>query len=273
VLLMLNGLVIIAGSIALAVGGLLVTRPLVRVHVSERHNEIAGFLFATVGVLYSIVLAFIVFAVWERFVEADSTVTAEAAAAVIAFRDIQTFPEPIRQDAQASLRQYLTVGLATEWAGGGNEEIKTHTNSDVMNPIWQAYRRYTPTTPAEVQWYVGAEAHLSDLERLRHLRHLASQASLEEIFWVALILGAILTVMFTYFFYMDNLAMHAAMTAMMAALMAILLFLVSSLNQPFTGPVQVSKGAYLHAIEMANAQNFETTVAAPAAPAEAPHQH
>src|SRR4051812_5316855 len=155
---MLNGLVVILGAIALAVGGLLITRPFVWPYASKNHNEIAGFLFATVGVLYSIVLAFVVFAVWERFVAADTTVTAEAAAAVIAFRDTQTFPEPIRLDAQNALRQYLMVGVASEWAGGGNEEIRTHTNPDVMNPIWQAYRRYTPTTMAEGQWYVGAEA-------------------------------------------------------------------------------------------------------------------
>jgi hypothetical protein len=140
VALTLHGLFIIFGSIALAVGGLFITRPLVRSRVSERHNEIAGFLFATVGVLYSIVLAFIVFAVWERFVEADSTVTAEAAAAVVVFRDTQFFPEPIRQEAQATMRQYLMVGVMSEWAGGGNEEIRVHTNPDVMNPIWQVYR-------------------------------------------------------------------------------------------------------------------------------------
>src|SRR3954451_12770314 len=118
---MLNGLVVILGAIALAVGGLLITRPFIWPYVSKSHNEIAGFLFATVGVLYSIVLAFVVFAVWERFVEADSTVTAEAAAAVVVFRDIEAFPEPIRQEAEATLRQYLTVGVMTEWGGGGNE--------------------------------------------------------------------------------------------------------------------------------------------------------
>ena len=49
--------------------------------------------------------------------------------------------------------------------------------------------------------------------------------------------------------------------------MALLLFLIAALNQPFTGPVRVSTGAYAHAIEMFNAQNLGTTGASQAAPA------
>ena len=65
----------------------------------------------------------------------------------------------------------------------------------------------------------------TDLERQRHLRHLASAAALEDIFWVALIVGAILTVGFSYFFHMDDLTAQAVVPGLMTALMALLLAL------------------------------------------------
>ena len=257
--LALVGILVVGGSTGLAMVGLLATRTLVRRHVAEHHNDVAGFLFAMVGVLYAIVLAFVVFAVWQRFSDSDNTVTAEATAAVLAFRDTQTFPEPLRQEAQDALRQYLTDGIAVEWSRGGTEDVQHHVRPDVMNPIWEVYGRLQPATSAESQRYLQAQVHLNDLERQRHLRHLASQSSLEDIFWVALIVGAILTVAFSYFFHMDNLAVHALMTGLTTALMALLLFLIAALNQPFAGPIQVSKGAYVHALEMFNAQNLGPT--------------
>ena len=269
--LMLAGILIVGGAMALAVAGLLATRKLVRPRVSEQHNVVAGVLFQMVGVLYAIVLAFVVFAVWQRFTDADTAVTAEATAAVLAFRDTHAFPEPLRQEAQDALRRYLAEGVEVEWEGSGTDAVQAHVRPDVMNPIWQVYRRLQPTTQAEAQRYLEAEMHLADLERQRHLRHLASASSLEDIFWVALIVGAILTTGFSYFFHMDNLAMHAMMTGLTAALMALLLFLIGALNQPFTGPVRVSMGAYEHAIEMFNAQNLDTSDAtAPASGGPAP---
>jgi hypothetical protein len=55
---------------------------------------------------------------------------------------------------------------------------------------------------------------------------------------------------------MGNLTVRAALTGITAALMALLLFMVAALNQPFNGPIQVSRGAYAHAPEMFNVQNL-----------------
>ena len=38
------------------------------------NNEVAGFKFATVGVLYAVLLAFAVIVVWEKYSEAENTV-------------------------------------------------------------------------------------------------------------------------------------------------------------------------------------------------------
>ena len=52
----------------------------------ETNNEVAGFKFATVGVLYAVLLAFAVIVVWEKFTEADDRVAAEAGAAATIYR-------------------------------------------------------------------------------------------------------------------------------------------------------------------------------------------
>ena len=50
------------------------------------NNEVAGFKFATVGVLYAVLLAFAVIVVWEKFSDAENNVAQEAGAAATIYR-------------------------------------------------------------------------------------------------------------------------------------------------------------------------------------------
>ena len=106
----------------------------------------------------------------------------------------------------------------------------------------------------------GRGSTLSTWSDSANLRHLATETSLQPGFWVSLLLGAIVTIVFSFLFVMDNFIIQALMTGMMTGLMALLLFLVAVLDKLLTGLLQVSKGAYAHAIEMFNAQNLGPAV-------------
>ena len=56
------------------------------------HNDITGRVFVAVSGLYSILLAFVVIAVWEQFSDAEHATATEAALMITAYRDTQTFP-------------------------------------------------------------------------------------------------------------------------------------------------------------------------------------
>ena len=63
---------LITGGITVVsvVGGLLVRR-WVNVEVLEQHNDVGGFIYGVIGVLYAVVLGFTAVIVWERFAEAN----------------------------------------------------------------------------------------------------------------------------------------------------------------------------------------------------------
>ena len=52
----------------------LLVRRWVGVETLVKNNEIAGFKFATVGVIYAVLLAFSVIAVWDKFSNAENAV-------------------------------------------------------------------------------------------------------------------------------------------------------------------------------------------------------
>ena len=71
---------------ALAVLGPYLVRRRVTLEKLTTNNEIAGFKFATVGVLYAVLLAFAIILVWQKFSDAETTVAQEAGAAETIYR-------------------------------------------------------------------------------------------------------------------------------------------------------------------------------------------
>jgi len=249
----LAGAIIILGAMVLAVLGLLATRSAVKIQLSEGHNDIAGFVFATVGVVYAVVLGFIVITVWQRFADAETAATNEAAGLVAVFRDTQIFPQPLRGEAQAALRNYATTVPASEWPTHG--ELLQHKTPDPLNAVWAVVRQIKPATPVAESDLAQAKDHLYNLELQRHRTHLAAEGTVPSIFWGLLIIGGAVTVGFTYFFHLENVRVHAIMIAILAGGIAALLFGIMALDRPFSGAVHISDYPFQHALQQFVALN------------------
>jgi hypothetical protein len=63
------GVLVVCGACIAAVIGLAVVQRLVPVTTRKEHNDVAGFIYAVIGVIYAVLLALVVIAVWGRFWE------------------------------------------------------------------------------------------------------------------------------------------------------------------------------------------------------------
>jgi len=69
----------VIGSVCLlALGGLILVQRLVPTATRQQHNDVAGFIYAALGVIYAVLLALVVIAVWEEYQAASETVEQEA---------------------------------------------------------------------------------------------------------------------------------------------------------------------------------------------------
>lgn len=238
-------LTLIIVSVGVTIVGLWLIRRFFNLATIKREEVIVGYLFNAILFVYAVILAFVVFAVWEKYSLTQQSVTNEAAALVVAFRDTQTLPEPARTDAQAALKGYAFFVMSREWASHGN--VIKHTTPDPLNTVWKIYREGNFQEP---------QSSLRALENERHLRHLAGEASLPTIFWPLLIGGGIITIAFSYFFVMKHFMTQAFLTALFTLVIVGVLSLIFSLNYPFTGPVKISQDPFRHALEQFNALNL-----------------
>ena len=64
--------------VLVAVVGLVLVQRLVPPDRREEHNDVAGFIYAVLGVAYAVLLAFMLISVWEDYESAQTNVESEA---------------------------------------------------------------------------------------------------------------------------------------------------------------------------------------------------
>src|SRR5665213_4203052 len=82
----LSGAILVILPTLVAMSAPFLIRRTMTLETLQGNNEVAGFKFAVVGVLYAVLLAFAVIVVWERFSDSESQVAQEAGASATIYR-------------------------------------------------------------------------------------------------------------------------------------------------------------------------------------------
>ena len=239
----LVGALFVVVSTAVGLIGLELLAPFIRAHLKVDHNDVSASFATRMGTVYAVLLAFVVLAVWQRYSAADASVNAEAAALVSAYRAAQNLPGPMRADATVALRAYATR-LPEEWASHGS--VAPHVTPDPLNPVWSALRDARNVPGSNVS--NATETAFQQLEVQRHVRHLASERTLPDVFWWILIVGRLGNIVISYLFAFEPMWQHRVLTGMLSLMIGSVLFLIFALNSPFVGQVHVSTDPIAHAL-------------------------
>jgi hypothetical protein len=113
--ILLVGASIVVLSVGGSVAGLVVFHHYVSIALRRAHNDVAGFIFSVVGVIYAVLLAFIAVAVWADFNKAEGIVEREASLAGDIFVDALNTPDPAGSQIRQHLRDYVELVVQDEW--------------------------------------------------------------------------------------------------------------------------------------------------------------
>jgi hypothetical protein len=109
------GLIVLCVAMTLAVGGLILVQRLVPIGLRRQHNDVAGFIYAVLGVVYAVLLGLMVVAVWEEWNQAAQTADDEASSLAEVFFIADRMPEPDGRHIQELARTYARVVVNEEW--------------------------------------------------------------------------------------------------------------------------------------------------------------
>src|ERR687895_653416 len=175
------GVLVVCGACLAAVAGLVVVQRLVPVTIRKEHNDVAGFIYAVLGVIYAVLLALVVIAVWEEFGRARVTVEAEANALAEIFWLAHRLPEPEGRELQELCVAYAEEVVNVGWplmAQGRTPSLERSQETSrawvLIDDIRATLQEVEPRTMAERELYAEGLDQVQRLAGARRTRLVAA---------------------------------------------------------------------------------------------------
>ena len=207
-------------------------------------NELGNYL-QTVGGIYAVLLAFVVYVVWGQFNEARGYLDREATALVDLHRTSSGLPSCSRVAIQGGLRAYVDAVLRDEWAAMARGDDATIDRvAELLERVWLAIHACKPANACQQTVYGEVLGRFNQLTDLRTSRLSASRARIPVAMTILLYTGALLTVGSVYLLAFDQLWLHVLVTAALAGAIGHILFLIRDLDDAFAGDWQIAKAPF-----------------------------
>jgi Protein of unknown function (DUF4239) len=199
------GVLVVGGTCFVALAGLELVQRLVPATSRQPHNDVAGFIYAALGVIYAVLIALVVIAVWEKFQAASETVEQEANAVAEIFWLGNRLPEPEGSHIQELARSYAEEVVHKEYPlmEQGEAPLMTQTQGTpagwtLIDEIRANLQDFQPQTLADEQLYAEGLDQVQRLADARRMRLVAAEEGIPGVLWAVLIFGGVAAVSFTY---------------------------------------------------------------------------
>ncbi len=239
---------VVAGVSLASVLGLIAVREVAPIADLRASTDALGNYLQTVGGIYAVLLAFVVYVVWGQFNESRGYVDREAVLLSDVHRIASGLPEQSRNDIQRLLREYVDAVLAEEWTAmrKGNEAVLDRVGQK-LDEVWVEIHRCRPHDECGHTIYGEVLSRFTDLYDVRASRLTSARTRIPLALHVLIYAGAIITIGSVYLLAFDKLWLHATVTAALAGAIAHVLYIIRDLDDAFGGDWQVSNAPFLRA--------------------------
>jgi len=205
-----------------------------------KNNEVAGIIFGAVGLVYSLILAFVIIAVWEDYNTLEKTIQTETDRLNSILSHTSTMPAQLKENFGQSITHYCDQVINNEWK---MQDIGTDYPSAIPDMRLRLLNA-VPRNSIQEKVFDVMDKDLSAVSDLRRERLTHTHSQMPPLIWLILQAGAVILVVFSFFFYVPSNRMKRIYLTFLVSSVAMCLFLVYTLDHPFSGPASVSDGPY-----------------------------
>lgn len=227
----------------------------------SEHHEVPGFLMGVVGVLYSVVLGFLVGTVWTSFASAQQTTDLEAGYIADAFNFAGQIQPPQSRELQRIIARYALTVRDQNWSEA--PRTRQDPSATLLNQgVTIAFTPPALKNAGSAQILASNTIRSALIETLRQLgdtrrlRYVQSQTWLPPGLIEALLLGAAFVIAFTFLFGVRSYPKQMFMTALLAGSIGLFFGLVIELSTPYSGSIHVSRDSLTFVIDNNHLADF-----------------
>jgi hypothetical protein len=217
----------------------LAVRQFLSIELRRRHNDVAGSIFAVIGVTFAVLLAFVAMLAWDGFNKAKAAAYAEAAIVLDVYNAVVGFPGPETLVMRDDIIGYLETVVRVEWPAQAEGMIvdRGTAHLDKLNKIAIGLK---PSSLGDSNLHARLLQSLALLSNARQQRLLAAESTIPAVVWIVTLVGGGLTIAFGSLLGAPSFGMHLAMSATLAISGALVLILIIALSNPYRGDFRVS---------------------------------
>jgi hypothetical protein len=212
-------------------------------------DGIFGTIFAnTMPTLVGFVFAFVTVAAWQNYNSVSDTVSKEAHTLFNLYQIMDAYPSEAKKAGQAELIQYAQIVIEQEWPILNQQQFDLNAFKS-LDRIKQIFVNHKPSNFEGTAIHNEGLSLLSDYTDLRRNRIESAKSFLAKPMWAALIISAVLLIIFSALFKTKNIRIHAVMIALVGGSLGVMFFLLVIYNNPFWGPSAIQPTPFQKMLE------------------------
>jgi hypothetical protein len=234
----LTFLIVVVLPTAIAIATILLIRQKVGIELLAENNEVAGFKFAVVGVIYAVMLGFAVIVVWERFHDAEAAAAQETSDVIAISRLTKGLGADLGKPVEQGLIAYVHAVIDLDWPAMAQGRASTEAG-ETLSALYTTVLAI-PVADGRQAAILGELLHqLDSLTQSRRSRLLLAAGTVPGMLWGVLLTGAGATLSYTFFFGAPSIRAQLLMSTILVIIVCMALFVVVEIEHPFTGAVTV----------------------------------
>jgi len=214
--------------------------------VLRTDNEAAVTYLTVIGVIYGVFLAFVIISLWQQRTDAQDHVETESSQLYVLFRLAREFPAPAGPELVQQIMAYNKEVVSFEWPLMTKLEFdELDRSGSKLDRIWEESVRFHPASQAEQALYQRVLEASERVYVARRMRLLDAEASLGNLLWALVMLGAIAVIVPTLFIHVEHVSFLVAAKTCMVGLLMLTAYTVYDLQRPFRGSWPVEPRPYI----------------------------
>jgi hypothetical protein len=242
-------LLVVAGAAVVSTGGFLIVSRCVPSRWLVADADAASALYATIGMVYAILIAIAAIAVWEPRSEAAQSVDLEATSLTEAAWSASDLSAADASKVRGLVLSYLAEASGPEWSTLRDHRTGDAATDGAFARLRMQVAAIRPATDRETAAYQAVSAQVSVAAGARRARLAVAGAGMPGLLWPTLIIGGLVSILFLYLFGLDRTFPNGLMMAVVGGMIALLLFVIYQVEFPFSRAFAVSPASLISALD------------------------
>jgi hypothetical protein len=224
--------IIAVGSV---IFGIIVVKPLLRLLMGSGPdlNESINYGTSAFSLFYGLLLGLLTVAAYQNSERVKEAILSEATAISAFYSDMSMYPEPIRSDLKAMLRDYVLFTIHKEWAAHRKGEFLDG-GINRANAVRQRLAAFEPVTESQKIIHAEVISNFQNFSKARQQRLTGVITGIPNVLWYAVLVGAAINILLLVALRMP-LRQQFLLGTITAFYLGVILFVIVALDRPLRG--------------------------------------